>query len=429
MSIEEDGYKKVQLGPKGFSVPKNWTVQKVKETCENLDRKRVPIKESNRTDGDIPYYGATGCIDYVGDYIFDEELVLVGEDGADWSEFAKTSYIVDGKSWVNNHAHVLRALDIEPKYFSELINMMNLNYAIVGTNRGKLNKKHLMNLEVLSPPPEEQKKISEVLSTVDEAIQKTEEIIKRTKELKKGLMQDLLTKGIGHEEFKEVQLGPREIDIPSRWEVKNLKSLSTSKPSYGANASSVEYSTQLPRYIRITDISEEGYLKDDEKKSIPLGDAKGHYLQPGDIVFARSGATVGKTYLQKDDGEYVYAGYLIKFELDSSKVIPEFVFYVTHSHYYYSWVKSKIRATSQPNINAQEYASFKILLPSISEQKKIVNILSTVDQKIIKEKTYKEKLEDLKKGLMQDLLTGKVRVLSLLSEEEKEELKEADVTG
>jgi len=229
--------------------------------------------------------------------------------------------------------------------------------------------------------------------------------------LKKGLMQDLLTKGIGHDEFKEVQIGPKTVEIPDEWKVEPLGNLSIGKPRYGANASSIGFDKALPRYVRITDISEDGHLKDDDKKSLPEKKATDYILKENDLVFARSGATVGKTYLyDKEDGKCAYAGYLIRFKLNTDIIVPKFSLYFTHSWLYYSWVKSMIRATSQPNINATEYSSLNFVVPPVSEQQNISEIIDSLDYKIQKEKSYKQNLQHLKKGLMQDLLTGKVRV-------------------
>lgn len=90
------------------NIPKGWEPKTINDICENLDNLRKPVTKSERDPGSIPYYGATGIVDYVKDFIFNEKLLLVGEDGADWSKFADSSYIIEGKSWVNNHAHVLR---------------------------------------------------------------------------------------------------------------------------------------------------------------------------------------------------------------------------------------------------------------------------------------------------------------------------------
>ena len=99
----------------------DWKIRPLGEICDVLDNKRKPITKKNRIEGDIPYYGATGILSYVKDFLFDEQLVLLGEDGAKWESGANSAFIISGKTWVNNHAHVLRPirtiLDYLPTFF------------------------------------------------------------------------------------------------------------------------------------------------------------------------------------------------------------------------------------------------------------------------------------------------------------------------
>jgi type I restriction enzyme, S subunit len=195
-------------------------------------------------------------------------------------------------------------------------------------------------------------------------------------------------------------------DIPSDWDVKFLGELSLSKPEYGANCPAIEYRHDYPRYVRITDISENGKLRSEDKKSIEPKEVENYLLNKGDIVFARSGATVGKTYLYNEsDGLCAFAGYLIRFRPDSKRLLPEFLFQFTQSNWYKNWVKGMLRAGAQPNINGKEYASLPIPLPPIVEQYKITAVLSSVDEAIEKTEAIIEQTEKVKKGLMQQLLT------------------------
>ena len=89
-------------------LPEGWEMKKLGEVCDILDSKRKPITKRNRIAGEIPYYGATGVLSYVKDYLFDEKLVLLGEDGAKWECGDNSAFVIEGKTWVNNHAHVLR---------------------------------------------------------------------------------------------------------------------------------------------------------------------------------------------------------------------------------------------------------------------------------------------------------------------------------
>ena len=166
------------------------------------------------------------------------------------------------------------------------------------------------------------------------------------------------------------------------WQEKTLAECTIGKPSYGANAAAVEFKENLPRYLRITDIDENGNLIATNPKSINLTDADGCYLEKGDIVFARSGATVGKTYLHHTDNTLAYAGYLIRFRPNATIIDPEYLFLFTQSDFYKTWVKNNLRAGAQPNVNAQEYGELLIPLPPLPEQRKIAAILRTWDEGI-----------------------------------------------
>ena len=183
-----------------------------------------------------------------------------------------------------------------------------------------------------------------------------------------------------------------------------------SKAEYGANSPGIDYRDSLPRYIRITDIKDDGRLNQDGKVSVALEGNEKYVLNEGDFLFARSGATAGKTYLyHEEDGWAIYAGYLIKFRINKNVLLPAYLEHYTQTNRYWFWVKNTIRAGAQPNINAQEYSSLPIPLPSLSEQRKIAAILGTWDEAItLTEKLIRAK-QRRKKALMQQLLTGKVR--------------------
>ena len=203
----------------------------------------------------------------------------------------------------------------------------------------------------------------------------------------------------------------KEIEIPEEWERSKLIEKCVNKPEYGANTSAIKKDLKLPRYIRITDLNDDGTLRDLEWKSISEEDAKDYILNENDFLFARTGATVGKTFLyQKNNGRCAYAGYLIRFKPDSKNLNPRFLFELTHSKLYWIWLLSIQTWGVQPNVNAEQYSNMPLLLPPLPEQQKIASILSNTDEKIQSYKQYKEKLQRLKKSLMQKLLTGEVRV-------------------
>jgi type I restriction enzyme S subunit len=164
-------------------------VKKLGEVCEILDNLRKPITKRDRIDGDYPYYGATGILSYIDDYIFDEQLVLIGEDGAKWFCGANSSFIVNGKFWVNNHAHVVRPNKniIFDNWIVYFLNFSDLTEYITGMTVPKLNQGNLKNIQITVPPLSEQKRIVAILDrtfkTIDQAKTNAEQNLKNAKEL------------------------------------------------------------------------------------------------------------------------------------------------------------------------------------------------------------------------------------------------------
>ena len=206
--------------------------------------------------------------------------------------------------------------------------------------------------------------------------------------------------------YEEVRIGPKKVKIPEEWQRVSLESISKNSGQYGANQSAIPFDENEYRYIRVTDLTENGHLSNEEKKSIPKEDNEKYELKNGDIVFARTG-TPGLTYVFNENDsniDYAFAGYLIRFELKDN-IDSNYLSYYTQSYHYWSWIKSTQRSTTLSNINASEFRTLPIIKPSSSEQRRIAEILSIVDDAIQKTDEVIEKAERLKKGLMQNLLT------------------------
>ena len=183
----------------------------------------------------------------------------------------------------------------------------------------------------------------------------------------------------------------------SEWREVTLSDISIgNKGNYGIGASAVEYSKDLYTYLRITDITDDGILKKDSLMSVDDEDSKNYLLEPNDIVFARTGNSTGRSYFYDgSDGELVYAGFLIKFSLDPSKVNPKFIRYYTLSNDYKDWVSSFSTGSTRGNINAKTYGNMKIKLPPTNQQDFLVNILSTIDEKIEVNNQINKTLENM----------------------------------
>ncbi|MDM1461335.1 restriction endonuclease subunit S [Myroides odoratimimus] len=206
-------------------------------------------------------------------------------------------------------------------------------------------------------------------------------------------------------QYKNTAIGP----IPIDWEVEKLEKITLGKGTYGINASAVPYSEDLPKYLRITDIDDEGYFTKEKLSSVDDPASKDFFLDENDIVFVRTGSTTGKSYLyDSKDGQLVYAGFLIKFTINHLKANKYFIWSYTKSDKYNNWVTTFSQRSGQPGLNSNEYASLQIPLPSLPEQQKIVEILSTWDKAIQDTEAIIKNLEDRNKGLAFALLRDKM---------------------
>lgn len=253
----------------------------------------------------------------------------------------------------------------------------------------------------LPPSLKEQQKIAACLSSLDDLITAHSDKLEALKQHKKGLMQQLFPaagENTPRLRFPEFQDG-------GEWEKTVLGSYLSRKPEYGINAPAVPYSDDLPTYLRITDISEDGKFIKNQKVSVEKEVQKENYLFEGDIVLARTGASVGKSYkYRKTDGELVFAGFLIRVKPDKEKLNSELLFQFLNTEQYWHWVASSSARSGQPGINGAEYASLPLALPpSLEEQQKIAACLSSLDDLITTQSEKIQALKTHKNGLMQQL--------------------------
>lgn len=175
-----------------FEDSPEWELRPLEVVCEILNNQRVPITSSDRRPGPYPYYGASGIVDYVDAYIFDERLVLVGEDGAKWGAFEPTAFIADGKYWVNNHAHVLRPHATNDILLASYLTMIDLSEFVTGAAPPKMTLGKLKAIPIpISPRDDEHEAIAGCLSAIDDRITAEGEKVEALKAHKKGLMQQL----------------------------------------------------------------------------------------------------------------------------------------------------------------------------------------------------------------------------------------------
>lgn len=204
--------------------------------------------------------------------------------------------------------------------------------------------------------------------------------------------------------YKQTEIGI----IPEEWEVKKLGDISE-KISYGMNSPAVEYDGKN-KYIRITDINEENRKFTPNPLTSPnkLVDDK-YLVKEGDILFARTGASVGKSYIYKEeDGKLYFAGFLIRFNIKKINN-AQFIFFQTLTKRYKKWIEKMSMRSGQPGINAEEYKTFLVVIPPLKEQEKIAEILSYYDKVIEQQELLIEKEKEFKKGMMQKIFSREIR--------------------
>ena len=188
-------------------------------------------------------------------------------------------------------------------------------------------------------------------------------------------------------------------------DIVKLKDLTVDgKGTYGVAAPAVEYQENLPTYLRITDILDDGTLNLSELKSVKVPDSERYMLRPNDIVFARTGGSTGRNYFYDGtDGAFVYAGFLIKFSLDPKKVNPKFIKYFCQSEQYKQWVRSFNTGSTRGNINAQTFGNMEIALPGRKQQDHLVSVLESMGKKIKLNKKINDNLEQQAAALFSSL--------------------------
>jgi len=401
--VEADGFK--------IEIPKEWEVVRLENVVEIYDSKRIPLSEQERAarKGHYPYCGATGVIDYIDDYIFEGEYVLLAEDGGYFGSFEQSAYIMNGKFWVNNHAHVLKAINdfANNWYLMYTLNYLNLKPYIVGSTRTKLNQSDMRRIKIPLPPLPEQQKIAHVLMSIDRAIEAVDEAIKQAERIKKGLMQELLTKGIRHTEFRDTEIGK----LPKEWEVvrlgKVVKDILTGATPLRSNK---EYWLNGDIPWLTNEEVEDGkinYIWDTKEKVTEKALKETNIkLIPENSVILSLTASVGKVAINKIP--ITTNQQFNSFIIDSNKIHPEFL------GHYFIFAKKRIEllagTTTFKFISKSKIANFLIPLPPLPEQHKIVEILSKWDEVVEIKKAKKERLERMKKKVMDLLLTGKVRI-------------------
>ena len=376
-----------------------WTYKKLGEVCEILDSRRKPITKSKRESGSIPYYGATGLLDYVKDYIFDEKLVLLGEDGAKWGAGENSSYIIEGKTWVNNHAHTLRPKRdvLIDEFLVYYLNYSNLLPYITGVTVPKLNQEKMRSIEI---PIGSLNKQRSIISRLDAAFADIDALkANAEKQLSEArqLFQAELT----------------ECMIPKDgWQKKKLKDI-TSKIGSGATPKGgqkvyINEGTTLVRSLNVHN----AFFKYDDLAHINQAASEqlnGVELKKDDVLFNITGASIARCCVLPDDvlpgrvNQHVSILRPIK-----EKVLSKFLCLgLLSSHHQEELLSIGIAGSTRQALTKSDLETHLFPIPSLEDQQQIVSRLDSLSTRIkqleeVQRKTIAE-CNALKQALLREV--------------------------
>jgi type I restriction enzyme S subunit len=393
------GYKVTEVGV----LPEEWTTRALLGVANSLDNVRVPLNESQRQRmrGDIPYCGANGVLDYVNDYVIDDDIILMAEDGGHFDEYATRpiAYRMIGKCWVNNHAHILKSkAGFDQDFlFHSLVHKNILPFLSSGT-RAKLNKSAMEKIVVPSPPTEgEQRAIAAALSDVDELLRGLERLVAKKRDLKQAVMQQLLsgqTRLPGfHDEWEVKRLG--EVAVLNRINV---------IPAGQPDLPFVHFS--LPAF------------DDGRCAPIELGSTIGSnkFRVPADAVMvSKLNPRIPRVWAPDMVPENAVASteWLILTPRDATDRAFLFVLCSSPSFCQHMALAATGTTGSHQRISPSTALDIRVTVPvDRKEQSTIAAVLFEMDAELSALEARRTKTQGLKQGMMQELLTGKTRLVS-----------------
>ncbi len=394
-------------------VPEGW-VRKNLSAIATLEYGKSPNDVRN-TDGAYDIVGTSGIVGKASEYLWDQESVIIGRKGT----INKPMHI-DTPFWAIDTTYFSKFPDATmPKWFYYQTCHEKLENHNEASGVPSLSRDTLNSISILTPPLPEQKKIASILTSVDDVIEKTSAQISKLQDLKQGMMQELLTKGIGHTEFKDSPVGR----IPKSWDVKQVDEIKGNIPyslvggPFGSDLTSKDYvadpGVPVIRGVNLSDAWEKFhdadfvFVSEDKASQLNRNSAR-----PGDFVFTQRG-TLGQVGIIPQNAKhdsYIISQSQMKLTPNVDILNLEYLYQYFRSPVFLKLIDLSTIATGLPHINLGILKALPVPIPGRDEQCRIAKTLLSVDKKISGKLMVLESVRLLKRSLMQDLLTGKVRV-------------------
>ena len=347
----------------------------VEDCCEILDSMRIPITAGDRKEGEYPYYGANGIQDYVADYIFDDELVLLAEDGGNFgSKERPIAYRVSGKCWINNHAHVLKpkvGLDVD--YLCYSLMFYKVDGMVNGATRQKLTQAAVRKMQIPMRCMEEQKHIVDELNRIIK--------LKEQHQQELQLLDDFIKA-----RFVEMFGDPK--DNPYEWEEVNISEVVGGKVSNGFFAKRDEYTDDGNiSVLGVANIVNRMYSKIDNlpRTNANDKDIEKFEVKYGDMLFCRSSLVtegIGKASIVPENVQekVLFECHVIRLPLNLNKCVPEYMQLLSTTDYFRTQVISHSKTATMTTIGQDGILSTSIILPPIDKQREFYCFIKQVDK-------------------------------------------------
>ena len=406
MSNLGDILRQVVCTPK--HIPDDWQFYKLTDICNPKQWKTISATEMTKSG--YPVFGANGFVGFYHEYNHEHEAVAItcrGNTCGTINRIPPRTYITGNSMALDD----IKKNVITQDYLYYALKYRGVGDSISGSAQPQITGAGLRSIEFPAPPLPEQQKIATILSSVDDVIEKTRSQIDKLKDLKTGMMQELLTKGIGHTEFKDSPVGR----IPAAWEIARLGDIVLAKGiqtgPFGSQLHSHEYiewgvPVIMPRDMKGNKIDPASVAHIPLEKAVELDK---HRVEVGDLVFARRGDIGRFALVDKSNEGWVCGTGCLKVRLQPS-VSPAFIASYLTLTPVIEWLNTNAVGQTMLNLNTSILSELPIILPPEHEQAVIGEAILSLDNKVALSSDKLDGLLRAKKALMQDLLTGKVRV-------------------
>ncbi|MFZ1389855.1 MAG: restriction endonuclease subunit S [Thiolinea sp.] len=354
------------LRPSVFS--KNWKIIPLSDAVDFLDNLRKPITASDRIEGEYPYYGANGCQGYINDYLFDEPLLLLAEDGGHFGNPERDiAYIAAGKYWVNNHAHVLKPKsNVDLGFLYRVLQRYDVTPFIKGATRAKLTKGDASNISFPLPPLAEQKRIAAILDKADALRRKRQQAIQLADDFLRSVFLDMFGDPVTN---------------PKGWDEVVLKDIAAIRSGVTKGKKvDLESSVTLP-YMRVANV-QDGYLdlSDIQEITVSQTDAQKHQLEKGDLLLTEGGDPdkLGRGYIWNCEiPNCIHQNHIFSVRIhDQSFIKPEFLSALISSQRGKQYfLKVGKQTTGIATINKTVLSEFRAFVPDLDRQEAYLKVI------------------------------------------------------